>query len=75
MAGQMALGDNTRSQGSEPAGRFRPPVCRTIGERDLHRERQAKEEAQAREAESKAVLEFVEKRVFAAARPGFGCRS
>src|SRR5262249_3457882 len=32
-------------------------------------EKQAKELAQAQEAETKAVLEFVEKRVFAAARP------
>ncbi len=32
-------------------------------------ERVAKEEAQAREAETKAVLEFVETKVFAAARP------
>ena len=36
-------------------------------------ERQAKQEALAREAETKAVLEFVETRIFAAAKPeGFG---
>jgi tetratricopeptide (TPR) repeat protein len=33
-------------------------------------EKEAKETAQAREAETQAVLEFVESRVFAAARPG-----
>jgi hypothetical protein len=33
-------------------------------------EKEAKEQAQAREAETKTVLEFVENRVFAAARPG-----
>src|SRR5262249_48758004 len=32
-------------------------------------ERQAKSDAEAREAETRAVLEFVEKKIFAAARP------
>jgi serine/threonine protein kinase len=43
--------------------------ARQAEEKRADGERQAKEEAQAREAETKAVLEFVEKRVFAAARP------
>jgi serine/threonine protein kinase/tetratricopeptide (TPR) repeat protein len=38
-------------------------------EKALLAEKEAKEEAQAREGETKAVLDFVENRVFAAARP------
>jgi serine/threonine protein kinase/tetratricopeptide (TPR) repeat protein len=50
-------------------GLVRAETARQAEARRAEGERRAKEAAQAREAETRAVLEFVERRVFAAARP------
>src|SRR5439155_400523 len=49
--------------------RIEAEQARTAEEQRAQGERQAKLESQAREAEIKAVLDFVENRIFAAARP------